>query len=233
MIVEMNPEPEDNEVLDENFDNHNGLEPGNELDQGSCPEPDVESDIGPDFAGGLIDDFEHLPRGSELRAELSRILSLANELENVSFLSDPNNTYTRNRRFELQARLNPELSKLQRYKLKLDREVLRCEKNLDRINTDSEKLNLDETRKCYLEAEDEQQKQLDEAVFDRDAVSWAISKVRSALSMSRASSLPTGNSFGPVLPHLPLLGYQNNPGRLGNEVDDLISFGPSGHKKDN
>jgi len=233
MIIEMNPEPQDDQVLDENVETGDVFEPDNELDLEPCNEPDVESDIGPGFAGGLIDDFEHLPRGSELRAELSRILSLANELESVSFLSDPNNTYARNRRFELQARLNPELKKLQRYKPKLDKEVSRCEKNLDRINTDSERLNLEETRKCYLEAEDEQQKQLDEAVGDREAVSWAISKVRSALSMSRAGSLPIGNSFGSALPHLPLPGHQNNPGRLGNEVDDLLSFGPSEQKKDN
>lgn len=233
MILEMNPEPEDNEVLDENFENHEGFAPDNELDTGPCHEPDVESDIEPGFAGGLIDDLEHLPRGSELRSELSLILLLANELESVSFLSDPNNTYATNRKFDLQTRLNPELKKLHRYKPKLDKEASRCEKNLDCINTDSEKLNLDETRECYLEAEYEQQKQLDEAVRDRDAVAWAISKVRSALSMSQAGSLPIGNSFGSPLPHLPLPGYQNNPGQLGNEVDDLLSFGPSGQKKDN
>jgi hypothetical protein len=191
MIVETNPEPEDGKVLGENFEDHVG------------------------FDQGLIPGIEHLPRGSELRAELSPILSLADEFESVSFLSDPNNTYAANRRFDLQARLSTELEKLQRYKSKLDREVLRCKKNSNRIRTDSERLNLDETRQCYLEAEDEQQKQLDEAVRDRDAVSWAMSKVRSAL------------------PHLPLPGYQNNPGRLGNEVDDLLSFGPLGQKKGN
>ncbi len=229
MIVEMNPEPQDDKVLDENFENNAGFEP----DPSPCYEPNVESDIECDFDPDLISDFEHFPRGSELRSELSRILSLANELESVSFLSDPNNTYANNRRFDLQAKLSTELEKLQRYKPKLDREVSRCKKNLDRINTDSERLNLNETRECYLEAEDEQQKQLDEAVRDRDTVFWAISKVRSALSMSRAGSLPTGNSSPSALPHLPLPGYQNNPGRLGNEVDDLLSFGPSGQKKDN
>ena len=109
MIVEMNPEPEDNEVLDENFETSDGFEPDNELDPGPCPEPDVESDIESGFAGGLIDDIEHLPRGSELRLELSLILLLANELESVSFLSDPNNTFTRNRRFELRSTLNTAL----------------------------------------------------------------------------------------------------------------------------
>ena len=229
MIIETNPESQDDQVLDENVETGDIFEPDKEIDLEPCHEPDVD----PGFAGGLIDDFEHLPRGSELMSELSRILSLAHQLESVSFLSDPNDTYARNRKFGLQTRLNPELKKLHRYKPKLDKETSRCEKNLDRINTDSERLNLEETRNCYLEAEDEQQKQLDEAVRDRDAVSWAISKVRSALSMSRAGSFPTGNSFGSALPHLPLPGYQNNPGQLGNEVDDLLSFGPSGQKKDN
>ena len=229
MIIDMNPESQDDQVLDENVETDCGFEPDHELDPCSCHEPHVEPDIAP----GLMDDFEHLPRGSELTSALLRILSLVHQLESESFLSYPNDTYARSRQFEMQARLNHELEKLQRYKPKLDKEVLRCEKNRDRINTDSERLNLDETRECYLEAEDEQQKQLDEAVGDREAVSWAISKVRSALSMSRAGSFPIGNSFGSALPPLPLPGYQNNPGQLGNEVDDLLSFGPSGQKKDN
>ena len=74
MIVETNPEPEDGKVLGENFEDPVGFDPG------------------------LIPGIEHLPRGSELRAELSPILSLANEFESVSFLSDPNNTYAANRR---------------------------------------------------------------------------------------------------------------------------------------
>ena len=53
-------------------------------------------------------------------------------------------------------------------------------------------MNLDETRECYLEAEDEQQKQLDEAVRDRDAVSWAISKDLEQLNRYKKSDY---NSF--------------------------------------
>jgi len=227
MILEMNPEPEDDKVLDNNFENNDGFEP----DPSPCHEPNVESDIERDFDPGLIPDFEHLPRGSELRAELSQILSLANELESVSFLSEPNNTYARNRRFDLQARLSTELEKLQRYKVKLDREVLRCKKNLDRINTDSEKLSLDETRECYSEAESLQLEQYREAVSDCDAVSWAISRIQAALRSSRGGGFGVGYPFGPDLPIQPLPGHQSNPDRLGNEADELLGFGPlGGHK---
>ena len=220
MIVEMNPEPQDDKVLDENFENNAGFEP----DPSPCYEPNIESDFDP----GLIPDFEHLPRGSELDAELSRILSLAHQLESESLSSDPNIIHARNRRFDLQARLSTELSKLQRYRSKLYKEVSRTDRNSNRIHTDSEKLNLDETREYYSEAESEQRKQYYEAVRDRDAVDWTITKVQAALTSSRVGGFGVGYPLGPGLSIQPLPGHQNNPGRLGNEVDDLLSFGPSG-----
>lgn len=221
MIIEMDSRDENG--LDNSPDH------GRDIDINSdfCPEPG----LGPGSDPGLIPDFERVLRGSELRAELSRILSLASELESLNYLSDPKNDLARHRRAELQSKLSSELNKLQRYKVKLDREVLRCEKNLNRIRTDSEKLNLDETRECYCEAESLQQKQYREAVSDRDAVSWAISRVQAALRSSRGGGFGVRDPFGPDLPIRPLPGHQSNPDRLGNEVDELLEFGPLGGQR--
>lgn len=216
MIVEMNPQDEDG--LDHGPENDRDAN----INSGPYPEPG----LGPTDPG-FISDFERVPRGSELRAELSRILSLASELESLNYLSDPKNDLARHRRAELQSKLSSELNKLQRYKIKLDREVLRCEGNLNRIRTDSEKLNLDEARECYFEAESLQQKQYREAVSDRDAVSWGISRVQAALRSSRGG----GFGVGPDLPGSSLPGYQNGSGRLGNEVDGLLDFGPLGGQR--
>ena len=198
MILDMNPQ--DNDGFD------------------SCPEPGL--------GAGFTSDSEHVPRGDELKAELSRILSLASELESLNHLSYPKDDLARQRRAELQSKLSSELNKLQRYKVKLDREVLRCKKNLDRIRTDSEKLNLDETRKCYSEAESLQMKQYREAVSDRKAVLLAITKVQAVLSSSEGVGLPVADPFGSGLPTQPLPEHQNDPERLENELDDLFDFGP-------
>ncbi len=218
MIVEMDSRDEDG--LDHGPGNDRDVDINNDF----CPEPG----LGNGFDTGFISDFEYVPRGSELRVELSRILSLVSELESLNYLSDPkNDDYARQRRAELQSKLSSELNKLQRYKVKLDREVVRCEKNLDRIRTDSEKLNLDETREYYYQAESLQLKQYRKAVSDCDAVSWAISRVQAALRTSRGG----GFGVGPDLPGSSLPGYQNGSGRLGNEVDGLLDFGPLGGQR--
>jgi hypothetical protein len=221
MIVEMNPQDENG--LDNSPDN------GRDIDINSdfCPEPG----IGHGFDTGLISDFEYVPRGAELRAELSRISSKASELESLNYLSDPKDSYARYRRARLQTTLSSELNKLQRYKAYFDKEVARCDRNRVRIHADSEKIHLDETREYYHQAESLQQKQYREAVSDRDAVSWAISRVQAALRSSRGVGFGVGEPFGPDLPIWPLSGYQNDSGRLGNEVDGLLEFGPLGGQR--
>ena len=233
MIIETNPQDEDG--LSNSPDHDRDVDINSEPCLESGPESDTGPGLGisfePDSDPGFISDFEYVPRGAELRTELLRILSLASELESLNYLSDPKNDLARQRRAELQSKLSSELNKLQRHKVRLDREVLRCDKNLNRIRTDSEKLNLNETRECYSEAESLQLKQYSEAVSDRDVVSWAISRVQGALRSSRGGGFGVGYPFGPDSPIWPLPGYQNDSGRLGNEVDGLLDFGPlGGHK---
>ena len=174
---------------------------------GSDNNSDVEVSDEPDTDTYL----ERVPRGAELAAELSSILSAANELESLGLPSDPNDTYNRSRRAALRASLSSDASKLRRYKSGLDREVRRCTRNLDRIQADSESLTLEQTLECYSEAERRQQQQHHEAIRDRDEVCSVLAKVRSAL---RAS--PLGS---------PVREPQSHSGGLGKEVDGLLSLG--------
>lgn len=232
-MIEMNPQDEDlgngpDNNPDVDVDNEPCLEPG----PGPDLKPAPESNYGSDAEPGFMDAFEYLPKGTELREELSRIWATASELEGVSFFCDPKDTYSRNRRLELQSRLSPMLEKLQRYKVKLDKEEIRCKKNLDYIQSDSEKLNLDEARECYSEAECQQQKQYYEAISDRDVVLQTLMKVQSALRSSPINSFPVGDPFPPDLPIPPLSGDQTDPARSDKEVDDLTSLGPLGKRQE-
>jgi hypothetical protein len=229
MIIEMNPQ-------DENLGNDPDNNPDVDVNNESCPEPGAKSDMEDGLEAncepGFISEFEYVPRGTELREELSRIWATASELESIGFFFDAKDTYNRNRRIELQARLAPEPEKLQRYKVKLDSEEIRCKKNLDRIRLDAEKLNLEETRECYFEAEHQQQKQYREAVSDRDIILQTLMKVQSALGSSQIRSFPVGDLLPPDSPIQPLPGYQSDPSRSDNEVDDLTSLGPLGKSQE-
>ena len=67
MTVEMSPQDE----------NVFGNSPDNDRDADINSEPCLEPDIGPDSDLGFISDLERVPRGTELREELSGILSMA------------------------------------------------------------------------------------------------------------------------------------------------------------
>lgn len=225
MIIEMNPKGED-------FDD----EPDDDVNNESCPESDLESDTedqpGECLEPDSISEVGYVPRGGELKAELSRIWTAASELEGMGFFFDPKDLYSNNRKQQLQAMLSADLDKLQRYKVKLDSESVRCKKNLDRIQSDAEKLNLDQVRECYLEAGGQQQKQYNEAISDRHIVLQTLMKVQTAVGSAQISGFPAGETFSPLIPNQPLPGYQSDPGCLDNGVDDLTSLGPLGKNQE-
>lgn len=218
MMVEMNPE--DDEVLDNNPGNHDGFEPDNEPSLEPCPEPNVEPHIERDSEPGLVPDLQYVPRGAELGEELKRILAMASELESISYSSTPRDDYLRHRRIQLRTELSTELSKLQRYEAYLDKEAARCQRNRDRIRSDSQKLNLSEPREHYFEAERLQQKQYYEAILDRDAVYWAITRVQAALNTRVTGSFPVKDPFPPDVPiYRPSPIAKIHSGGLGNEAE--------------
>jgi len=226
MIVKMNPQ--DEEVLDNNPDNNSDFDPDVRPEAGFDPEHNARPDIESDPKPGLVPDFEHVPRGTQLREELSRILSIASELESLSHCGqDPKNDYARYRRVQLQSRLSSELEKLQRYKPYLDKEVERYVGNLERIRSDAERLHLTEPMEYYLEAERLQQIQYYEAICDREAVYWTLKRVQAALGSSRINGFAVRDPLTPDVPiYSPSTGPKIHPGGLGGEVDGLLSSGP-------
>ena len=226
MAIEMYPE--DSQVLDNSPDIHDALGSDGESDRDLSPKHDVGSDIENDPEPSLVPDFERVPRGAQLRAELSRMLSMASELESLSHCGqDPKNNYARYRRIQLQSRLSSEQEKLQQYKPYLDKEVDRCVRNLEKILSDSQRLNLTEPMEYYLEAERLQQIQYYEAVCDREAVYWTLKRVQAALGSSRIGGFGVGDPLTPDVPiYSPSTGPEIHPGGLGEEVDGLLSSGP-------
>ena len=226
MAIEMNPE--DSQVLDNSPDIHDSLGSDGEPSLYIGPEYDAGPDIENDPEPGLAPDFERVPRGAQLRAELSRILSMASELESLSHCGqDPKNNYARYRRMQLHSRLSAELEKLQQYKPYLDKEVERCVRNLEGILSDSQRLNLTEPMEYYLEAERLQHIQYYEAICDREAVYWTLKRVQAALGSSRIGSFAVRNPLTPDVPiYSPSTGPEIYSGGLGEEVDGLLSSGP-------
>ena len=218
MIVEMNPEDEDG--IGSDLDNNGDADINSEC----CSEHGLGRDSDP----GLVPDFERVPRGAQLRAELSRILSMASELESLSHCGqDPKNNYARYRRIQLHSRLSAELEKLQRYKPYFDKEVERCVGNLNRIRSDSQNLSLTEPMEYYLEAERLQHIQYYEAICDREAVYWTLKRVQAALGSSRIGGFAVRDPLTPDVPiYSPSTGPKIHPGGLDEEVDGLLSSGP-------
>jgi hypothetical protein len=124
--------------------------------------------------------------------------------------------------------------KLKYYQMALDKEIQRCRGNLERIQTDSGRLNLRETSLHYSEAARAQQGQLQSAIDDKDAVCVVLTKAQAVLKVSRTRKFPgrkpqEGYPFPvPSLGAPGSTGVQSSPGLLGNELGGLISLGPLG-----
>ncbi|KPL24861.1 MAG: hypothetical protein AMJ75_02580 [Phycisphaerae bacterium SM1_79] len=226
MAIEINPE--DSQVVDNSADIHGGLEPDSGFIRDPSPEHNAVPDTESEPASGPVPDVENVPRGAQLRAELSRILSMVSERESLGhYWQDPKNDYAKYRRIQLQSRLSAELEKLLRYKPYLDKEVERCVRNLERIRSDLQKLNLTEPMEYYLEAERLQQIQYYEAVCDREAVYWTLKRVQAALGSSGIGGFAVRDPFTPNVPiYSPSREPEIHPGGLGEEVDGLLSLGP-------
>ena len=131
----------------------------------------------------------------------------------------------------MQSRLSSEQEKLQQYKPYLDKEVDRCVRNLEKILSDSQRLNLTEPMEYYLEAERLQQIQHYEAICDREAVYWTLKRVQAALGVSCIGNFAVRDPFTPDVPiYSPSTGLKIHTSGLGGEVDGLLSSGPLNKK---
>ena len=111
MIIDI--DPQENSDLDDTHDNAHNHEADDLCLRSSSSEP------------GFAADLDAVPRGIALRNELDNISSTASEYERLSYLSNPKDTFSRNRRSELSRRLSPLKKKLQNWKSSLEKEVTR------------------------------------------------------------------------------------------------------------
>ena len=97
----------------------------------------------------------------------------------------------------------------------------------------AKRLNLEETRRCYSEAESEQEREYRRAVEDRDAVYIVLKKAEAVLEVSNTRKLPGGifkETQGLSAPGSHSSGDLTSAvfseGSLGGELDGLMSLGP-------
>ena len=136
-----------------------------------------------------------------------------------------------------------ELPKLYRCVGVAEREIARCEANLQKINADSGSLNVPEAKEKYNEAIRAQEAQYKKAVERRKALMDTISMAEKGLSVALSKAFPwrkpqktyypPGGAFGGGGPAGSSAGvpkaFHGGPAFKG-EIDNLISLGPLGRK---
>ena len=145
---------------------------------------------------------EQTLRGPALRSYLSGFTSLIKQLESAMTslphvdssgysacpLDLANELYAKKEKLE--AQVSARMPSLYRVHAALQKEVDRCKKNLDKIQGDAGRLNLQKTRDKYSQAEQAQELELRQATDDRDAIFLAIKKAEAILKISKGRHLP-------------------------------------------
>jgi len=144
------------------------------------------------------------------------------------------------RKEKLQQQVSSCLPRLSELLMALEKEVARCQSNLDRIRTDSGRLNLDETRNKYSEAEQAQELQLRRAKDNRDAIYVVLKKAEIVLSVSRRRRMPEfkqrkNDDPGNRRKAPRTSSNTHSTGQasygLGSDLDSLLSADPTGFQR--
>ena len=139
---------------------------------------------------------------------------------------------------DLEETVSGKVNVLSMYLMGFDAERLRCKEELDRMQEDYKKLNLQETSDHYAEAVLRLTEKCRSLQERKDAVTAVLIRARAALKRSKERkfpgrkpqqqfSFPAGLS-GPSPSNSPSPGIHSKSGGLGNEVTDLMSLGPLG-----
>lgn len=178
------------------------------------------------------------PRGAALRNEIAVFLQKLAQLESAmtrlpavdengsSACDFAEDLYAQKE--ELEQEVSAGFARLSGYLPLLEKEVQRCQKNLERIEADSQRLNRDEARDSYAQAADLQQAEYRAAVQERDALYIALKKAEAVLQVSRTRKFPgrepQRRDYCPPVASdgsVPSAGVE-----LGSEVEDVLSTGP-------
>lgn len=139
-----------------------------------------------------------------------------------------------------------ESKKLQPYLKLIEKEIVRCRKNIEQLHVDANSLNLEEPKTNYDVAEQSQKNQCDKAIYQRKRLLDLIKKIDELLELANQKEWPLGkpkhqNSFNPeaVLEAVadgrmpgfqpPVPGAYREPiPSFREEINGLISIGPLG-----
>ena len=187
-----------------------------------------------------------VPRGSPLRNELESISKLAGKLETatstlpyVNENGESECSFAENlfvQKEELEEQVSGKENLLAGYLMELDAEKLRCQQELDRIQEDYRKLNLQQTSEHYAEAVKAQQEKCRSVEEDKEAVSVVLAKVKAVLKMAKERKFPgrapqrqfpfPAGMPGMLSPAPQSPGSQQSTGGFTNEITGLTSMGP-------
>jgi len=181
-----------------------------------------------------------VPRGAELRRVLAGITEHIEQLDRaMSSLPHVNKEGGSECGFaedlfaqkeELEKQVIEDVNRLMGYMRAIDHDIARCRNNLSRIQADSAKLNRDEARDCYSRAQEAAERELREAVQDKDAISIVLARATAVLKVSQARKFPGREPqrqlppAGPGAPEGP--GPRTPAAGIGRELDGLLSIGP-------
>ena len=199
------------------------------------PKPDSNSNNGD--TSGEVD------RWVELQKERAHVSKLVDQLnKTISDLPEVNEKSViwpeMEERYAMKGEIEKELAsgieKLKGYIPLLETEVQRCLENLRRIEGDSAKLNRQEPRESYSEAQEAAKKQCFSAVGHRDATAAVLAQAQTVLDVSRKKKFPGDppQRQSPLPEKNPDFSQssvpRSRPEKLDDETTDLISLGPLG-----
>ena len=190
-------------------------------------------------------DYNSVPESVRLRQKISHVSELSHQL-NSTLSGLPNLTEASHIwpetedqyaiKEELEEELISEIQKLVDYMPVLEKRIKQFNQNLRHIQNDSKKLNNQEPREYYSQAQEVQKKKCTEAVYDKDAISIILDEAQAVLNVSRKKKYPGRK---PVR-QIPFPGAKpGDPPRSGqfsssqaqsekthDHMDGLISLGP-------
>jgi len=135
---------------------------------------------------------------------------------------------------EAEKQVLEDVNRLMGYMRAIEHAIAQCRSNVARIRADSAKLNGEKARDSFSSAEEAAERELREAIQDRDAISVVLARAQAVLKVSQTRKFPgrepqrrppvpvvvPGASEGPG-PRLPA-------GGIGRELGGLLSIGPLG-----
>ncbi len=182
------------------------------------------------------------PRGTQLRQELASFVRMVTQLEaamnqlprvdetgqsECHFAED---LYAEKERLE-QAVLS-DMMRFSGYHLTLEKWVEQCKKNMEKIESDSQRLHHSEPQDCYSDAANQLRGEYRLAVQDKDAVYVALEKAKAVLQVSSTRKFPgrepKKRTFAPVAqaPPSDTSHANGHAADLGGEVENVFSLGP-------